>query len=363
MPGLSSFPDAPPGGFGGGSGGLTEAEVNKLIENRLQFIQYLASSEKPEIPVQGRTYDLTLEYPTVKPKFPAAGLGQSFWLIIHQDGTGGRYIEWPANTIFPAGGPFLASEPAAISVFHFLCEDGVNWLNLPILGVPRSVVNGSGLATLFMGDFSTKDTTQFEEIQQPVGKTRIFTGSDPGGSGFQVGSFELQAADPEAPIGGHRAELISGKRFLEGQTIFFGLRIKRTEGDWAHWQIDWQLHTLSVHPPLTIQYGEIGGKKVIAICPGEAGLSEPYWVFELPEEGGEYIELLLRVKISETVGELEVFRSGVLQTLTNGKTAYTGLNTNKEGYAYDHIGIYRSPEATGTAKVSIANYFILRKVM
>ena len=61
--------------------------------------------------------------------FPTAVAGQSFTLILRQDGTGSRTITWPITIIKWASGtaPTLTTAINAVDILGFFCADGTNW--------------------------------------------------------------------------------------------------------------------------------------------------------------------------------------------------------------------------------------------
>ena len=56
-----------------------------------------------------------------------SGFGCSIWVILRQDGTGGRTVTWPASTTlkWPSGSaPFLTTTANGISLLTFVSVDG-----------------------------------------------------------------------------------------------------------------------------------------------------------------------------------------------------------------------------------------------
>jgi hypothetical protein len=59
--------------------------------------------------------------------FPTATAGQSFILLLKQDGTGGRTVTWPASVEWPgATAPTITSTASKMDKFVFTA-DGVNF--------------------------------------------------------------------------------------------------------------------------------------------------------------------------------------------------------------------------------------------
>ncbi len=60
--------------------------------------------------------------------FPTAVAGQSFTLILKQDGTGSRTVTWP-DTVKWNGGvdPTLTTTASGVDILGFFTSDGTNW--------------------------------------------------------------------------------------------------------------------------------------------------------------------------------------------------------------------------------------------
>lgn len=59
--------------------------------------------------------------------FPTATTGQSFMMLLRQDGTGGRTVTWPAAVRWPSGtAPTITSTANRMDKFVFTA-DGTNW--------------------------------------------------------------------------------------------------------------------------------------------------------------------------------------------------------------------------------------------
>jgi hypothetical protein len=214
------------------------------------------------------------------------------------------------------------------------------------------------LATLFVGDGSTNNTKQFVEEQAPAERIKVV--EEVVGKGALVLQFEVREGDPEIAAG-HRSELVSGKTFRHGDHLFFGFGVKREEGDnvAGHWQMFFQLHDQSgSSPPLCLQYFKTGGKVWAWLGSGDG--TKEYWEGEVGEEGKAWVDLLIRLKLGTTDGEIEVWRDKVLQKLIGGGTVKRGLNTEGVAPIYDKIGIYRTGASVGTTKTRIRNYFIAK---
>lgn len=60
--------------------------------------------------------------------FPTATAGRSFFLLLKQDGTGGRTVTWPAAVKWPAStAPTITSTASRTDKFVFTA-DGTNWV-------------------------------------------------------------------------------------------------------------------------------------------------------------------------------------------------------------------------------------------
>ncbi|MFA6571420.1 MAG: hypothetical protein WCT77_09300 [Bacteroidota bacterium] len=60
---------------------------------------------------------------------PTPVAGQSFTLLLHQDGTGSRTVTWTGSVLWSGGiAPTLTTTAAALDVICFLCVDGTNWI-------------------------------------------------------------------------------------------------------------------------------------------------------------------------------------------------------------------------------------------
>jgi len=61
--------------------------------------------------------------------FPTATAGQSFILLLKQDGTGGRTVTWPASVEWPgATAPTITSTASKMDKFVFTADNSSNWL-------------------------------------------------------------------------------------------------------------------------------------------------------------------------------------------------------------------------------------------
>lgn len=60
--------------------------------------------------------------------FPTATSGQSFTLVLVQDGTGSRTVTWPAAAKWAAGtAPTLSTGANKVDYLSFVCTDGSTW--------------------------------------------------------------------------------------------------------------------------------------------------------------------------------------------------------------------------------------------
>lgn len=74
------------------------------------------------------TNDITLSFINATGSPP----GNSFTLILQQDGTGGRSVTWPSGTIFTDGlAPTLDGTSNSYDVFTFMTPDGgTTWIGM-----------------------------------------------------------------------------------------------------------------------------------------------------------------------------------------------------------------------------------------
>lgn len=61
--------------------------------------------------------------------FPQAVAGQTFTVVLRQDGAGNHGVTWPASIVKWSGGaaPTLSTAAGAVDILSFLCVDGTNW--------------------------------------------------------------------------------------------------------------------------------------------------------------------------------------------------------------------------------------------
>jgi hypothetical protein len=80
----------------------------------------------------GNVFEVTLTESIVSLNLvnpPAAGLAGSCFLILKQDGTGGRTLVWPRSIRWPDGvQPLVSAASGAVDIFVFLTRDeGATW--------------------------------------------------------------------------------------------------------------------------------------------------------------------------------------------------------------------------------------------
>jgi hypothetical protein len=77
---------------------------------------------------EGNVFEVTLDQNVsalILANPPSAGLAGSLTLILRQDETGGRTLEWPPTVRWPGGvAPTLSSRAAAVDIYSLLTVDG-----------------------------------------------------------------------------------------------------------------------------------------------------------------------------------------------------------------------------------------------
>jgi hypothetical protein len=267
-------------------------------------------------------------------------------------------------------GSWLAREPGGMWILNqahvshpLLDETGGGADELFESTVGTSVVSsGSPLTgdpddTIFHGDFSTGDASQWKEVQE-TGTTADFevsSASPPLGENF-FGRFEMDEGDT-------RAEVAGAPHLLPGEDLYFRFKARLGENFPAEesgsiWgQLIWQLHHqgTSGSPPIAL---EIAGNGMGFF--GLRGPSGTFW-WEGPSVDTNWHEFVIRVNhaTSKEVGFAELWMDGVQQTMTNGKARYYA-STLLDAYNYPKIGYYRDNDMVKPGMVDIAGYEISR---
>ncbi len=202
----------------------------------------------------------------------------------------------------------------------------------------------------FTGDFETGDTSQFPFTQAVPGRLTVV--ADPVLQGGHAGRFEVQDGDEEPDTGDQRCEVISGRLFNEGEDRYFRILCRIDSWDFDYWGLVWQIHDDGdAEPPLGL-FVEEGALRL-----QHGDESVEYWEGP-PPVLGEPFEVVVRVVFSTTVGVVEVWRSGVKQTLANDLETFDDADTLGIAPAFDKLGIYRSQDAADPAVVYHDDYRI-----
>lgn len=106
-----------------GTHGLSSGLVTDVVTTEADST---ATYTVPAVTASGIT-DLTLTANCTL-TFPTATAGQSFTLVLRQDGTGSRTITWPSEVKWDGGTtPTLTTTASAVDILGFFCADGINW--------------------------------------------------------------------------------------------------------------------------------------------------------------------------------------------------------------------------------------------
>jgi hypothetical protein len=99
-----------------------------LVTDVVHTVNPSGAAQTIPAPTSAGITDLTLTASCTL-TFPTAVAGQSFTLILRQDGTGSRTITWPITIIKWASGtaPTLTTAINAVDILGFFCADGTNW--------------------------------------------------------------------------------------------------------------------------------------------------------------------------------------------------------------------------------------------
>ena len=212
--------------------------------------------------------------------------------------------------------------------------------------------------TLFYANFATENTNEFPEEQALPGRISTTFVANVG----EVATFEIQEGDPEV-AGGHRSELRDGNRYIDGDDALFAIKLRRLAGDWTQFHIPFQLHDESEggSTPVCLMFKEMEGRHYIWLGPGNS--SATWWRYDITGNEEAWLDLLIRVKVSATEGEVQVWKDGVLQEIFGGGFVKQGLNTLGVGSLYSKIGSYRSKFAVGLTKVQIAWLGVMKRLV
>jgi hypothetical protein len=225
----------------------------------------------------------------------------------------------------------------------------------PSVVANASPISGDPDTTIFRGDFSTGDLSQWWEDQE-VGATASVSvanssPSPPVGE-THFGRYSLQGGD-------ERAEVYHGMQLAEGEDVYvrflarFEAGFPAETGVWG--QLIWQLHQQGGGSPPVALY--VGGNPAELALESDVGF---YW--QGPEvEEEEWQEYVIRVKHSDNdlIGFVELWVDDVKQTLVNSQDRMYG-ETLVDAYNYPKSGYYRDDAMVGSGEVQIAGYRIAR---
>lgn len=218
-----------------------------------------------------------------------------------------------------------------------------------------SPISGDPDTTIFRGDFSTGDLSQWWEDQEVGATASVSVGSSspsPPAGETHYGRYSLQGGD-------ERAEVYHGMELAEGEDVYVRFLARLSAGFPAEtgvWgQLIWQLHQEGGGSPPVAMYID-GNPAVISLTSDVA----TYW------EGGaideeEWHEYIIRVKHSDNdaIGFVELWVDDVKQTLVNSQDRMYG-ETLVDDFNYPKSGYYRDDAMIGSGEVQIAGYRIAR---
>ncbi|HST68346.1 MAG TPA: heparin lyase I family protein [Solirubrobacterales bacterium] len=225
----------------------------------------------------------------------------------------------------------------------------------------QSPLSGDPEKTIFRGDLSNGDASEWWEVQQwPNSGTAHFSvigdNTNPDGEKY-YGHFALGKGDI-------RSELRTGLRLYAGENVYIRFLARLSEqfpaeegpGVWG--EVIWQLHQKSNEgtPPIALH--------IIETNPGKFALRDsedkPWWVGPAIDYG-QWHEFIIRVNHSpnDETGFVELWMDGNQQTLANGQTRYY-KKTMLDEFNYPKAGYYRSQYMVGNGAVDIAGYRISR---
>jgi hypothetical protein len=225
----------------------------------------------------------------------------------------------------------------------------------PSVVANASPISGDPDTTIFRGDFSTGDLSQWWEDQEVGATASVSVGSSspsPPAGETHYGRYSLQAGD-------ERAEVYHGMELAEGEDVYVRFLARLSAGFPAEtgvWgQLIWQLHQEGGGSPPVAMYID-GNPAVISLTSDVA----TYW------EGGaideeEWHEYIIRVKHSDNdaIGFVELWVDDVKQTLVNSQDRMYG-ETLVDAFNYPKSGYYRDDDMVGSGEVQIAGYRIAR---
>lgn len=128
MPGELVFATTPDGSAGPSERmRITNAGTFKLVNNYQEGVATANTSTAYTIALSNGTVQILTLTGNCTFTFPTATAGQSFTLLLKQDGTGSRTVTWPAAVKWPGGtAPTITSTASKLDKYVFT-SDGTNW--------------------------------------------------------------------------------------------------------------------------------------------------------------------------------------------------------------------------------------------
>ena len=109
------------------SDGTHDMASSGLVTEIVNTVASSGTTETLPAPSTATLHDITLtDNCTIT--LPTAVAGQSFTLLLRQDGDGSRTVTW-ASALWAGGtAPTLTTTASAIDILVFICIDGTNWM-------------------------------------------------------------------------------------------------------------------------------------------------------------------------------------------------------------------------------------------
>ena len=109
------------------SDGTHDMASSGLVTEIVNTVAASGASQTLPAPTTAALHDITLTA-NCSITLPTAVAGQSFTVLLRQDGTGSRTVTW-ASALWASGtAPTLTTTASAVDVLVFICIDGTNWM-------------------------------------------------------------------------------------------------------------------------------------------------------------------------------------------------------------------------------------------
>jgi len=109
------------------SDGTHDMASSGLVTEIVNTVAASGASQTLPAPTTATLHDITLTA-NCSITLPTAVAGQSFTVLLRQDGTGSRTVTW-ASALWASGtAPTLTTTASAVDVLVFICIDGTNWM-------------------------------------------------------------------------------------------------------------------------------------------------------------------------------------------------------------------------------------------